>query len=755
MIIFSFINFIFFIFFFVKSNLIGIKMDNQNQEKDRVREKLIDLLKIMPKSIQELKEKGLDELIQEVEIYQYELEMQNEELKRANEKIQKLEQDYFLLFNNAPSGYAVIDTHFKILKINDTLANILDSKKSYIIGSDIRELVLPNCQDKFYFFINNLIDSKEKQSINIFIHSKTKKVFDVFIEGVCSISSETQEREIFLSIFDVGRFRQELTKISHYDEMYRFLERYPDPVVVHINGEIVYTNSSTYKIFDLRKEDLIGHNIFEYIHPNDHKKVMDNIEKRLQGLPFLDRYEINLVNKANKQFYVDIAITTIEHDGKQGDIIVLKDITKIKTQNIELQDYTSYNIIKSSIWSKKDYQSEHKLINTFILHLRQEYELSGVIYLKREGDYFCPNTYLGDFEFDIKNIQADIKLKQTFDHFIPELNEKGEIANYKLIDNNGNEINVNKTISLIPFYIDNILNGVFLLYNANNDKYHRNFKTIKMLIDEFSLILNEKRKKYSWDEQLTKLNKETQELNRIKSNFYMRVSNELRTPLFPIIGFTNYLLNEFNLPKEVAETLHLIMLSGQNVLRKLNNILDLVRLETDNFHIEKVKFDMLDFINQSTAQFFERAKQNKYEFNIELDPELNASFVGDFVRIGEILQNLLENAFQYVDTKKKTHTIELIIKKTDIKSAFDDENTLWVEFIITDNGIGLDEIKLNEIFEMSTIKSYSLYSAYEGKGLGLPLSISIANKLGGFINVKSEKGIGSEFKLVIPLIEKQ
>jgi len=67
----------------------------------------------------------------------------------------------------------------------------------------------------------------------------------------------------------------------------------------------------------------------------------------------------------------------------------------------------------------------------------------------------------------------------------------------------------------------------------------------------------------------------------------------------------------------------------------------------------------------------------------------------------------------------------------------------------------LDEIKLNEIFEMSTIKSYSLYSAYEGKGLGLPLSISIANKLGGFINVKSEKGIGSEFKLVIPLIEKQ
>lgn len=725
----------------------------ENQDQDIARQKLIELLKIKPKNIELLKKKGLEELIQELEIYQYEIELQNEELKRANEQLQKLEQNYYILFNNSPNGLVVLDKQFKVKQINDTLVNLLAVKKSNIINSDIREYILPNYQNDFYIFFNNLFNNR-KGSINLFVNSKIGRIYDVYIEGICKESLETKETEVLLSIFDVGRFRQEITKISQYEEMYRFLERFPDPVIVHINGEIVYTNSSTFKVFDLKKDDLIGHNIFEYIHPNDHKRVLENIERAKMGLPFLDEYEITLINKNKKLFNVNLTITTIEHDGNKGDIVVIKDITKLRQQNIQLQDLISYNIIKSVIWSKKDFQSEQKLINTFILHTKQEYELAGIVYLIKDGDCFYPNTFLGNFEFNVNTLKIDIKLKLNFDYYIPQIDEKGEIVDYRIFIGDEETTNITKKMSILPFYIDNILNGIFLFYDTESEKFNRNFNVIKNLIEEVAFIISEKRMKLTIDEQMNKLNRETQELNRIRNNFYMRVSNEIRAPILPILGFTNYLLNEFKLPKEVTETLQIIYLSSQNILKKLSNTIDLVRLETENFFVEKSKFDMLDFINQISQQYYERARQNKYNFNIELEPELNKSFVGDYVRIGEILQNLLDNAFQYIDTKKKTHEIDLVIRKTDIKSSLDDENTVWIEFLVNDNGIGMDETKINEILEMSTVKSYSLYTAYEGKGLGLALSVSIANKLGGFINVRSEKGVGSEFKLVLPLIEK-
>ncbi|MDE5419221.1 ATP-binding protein [Labilibaculum sp. DW002] len=233
-----------------------------------------------------------------------------------------------------------------------------------------------------------------------------------------------------------------------------------------------------------------------------------------------------------------------------------------------------------------------------------------------------------------------------------------------------------------------------------------------------------------------------EKLAKVKEDFLAIMSHEIRTPLNAIIGFTNQ-LNKTQLEEKQKGFVRVLKNSSKHLLGLVNEILDLSKIEAGKLHIENIPFrphtlifDVYDVLNVS-------AENRKFNFNWEYigDPKINLD--SDPFRIKQILLNLGSNAIKF------TNEGEVTIKASVIPS----DNYSIFEVKVIDTGIGIDESKLETIFEdFSQADSFSARK-YGGTGLGLAISRRLARLLGGDLFVESELEKGSCFTLRIPLLE--
>ncbi len=233
-----------------------------------------------------------------------------------------------------------------------------------------------------------------------------------------------------------------------------------------------------------------------------------------------------------------------------------------------------------------------------------------------------------------------------------------------------------------------------------------------------------------------------EKLAKVKEDFLAIMSHEIRTPLNAIIGFTNQ-LNKTPLEQKQKGFVRVLKNSSKHLLGLVNEILDLSKIEAGKLNIEKIPFhphtlvfDVYDVLNVS-------AENRDFNFNWEYvgDPKINLD--SDPFRIKQILLNLGSNAIKF--TNQGAVTIMASIIPSDAYSIF--------EVKVIDTGIGIDESKLETIFEdFSQADSFSARK-YGGTGLGLAISRRLARLLGGDLFVESELEKGSCFTLRIPLLE--
>ncbi|MCI4624469.1 MAG: ATP-binding protein [Candidatus Magnetoovum sp. WYHC-5] len=243
-------------------------------------------------------------------------------------------------------------------------------------------------------------------------------------------------------------------------------------------------------------------------------------------------------------------------------------------------------------------------------------------------------------------------------------------------------------------------------------------------------------------QRLKLANMELASANRLKSEFLANVSHELRTPLNSVIGFSNLLLKnrEGSLGTKSLNYLEKINRNGVHLLKIINDILDLSKIEAGRMEIDKGRFSVIPTVSNTVDML--RPQADNKNVSIELINKLDEDIEieSDEQKIQQILINLIGNAIKFVEPI--TGKIEVIIEKNDKQG---------LNFSVKDNGKGIPEDKQAAIFEAFTQVDSSSTKEYGGTGLGLTISKSIAERIGGKIDVVSKYGEGATFTLSFPL----
>ena len=244
-------------------------------------------------------------------------------------------------------------------------------------------------------------------------------------------------------------------------------------------------------------------------------------------------------------------------------------------------------------------------------------------------------------------------------------------------------------------------------------------------------------------------------VSKYKSEFLANMSHELRTPLNSILILSNLLADnpDNRLTEKQVEHAQIINRSGADLLKLINEILDLSKIESGmiKLDVEEVKIDSLDI----EAAFRELALSKKIELTVNKSLEFQTIHTDRF-RLEQVIKNFLSNAFKFTDEGGKVEINVYSVKERlnfnaeSLKSSDD-----IIAFSVKDNGVGIAPEKLDIIFEAFEQADASTTRKYGGTGLGLAISREIAALLGGEIRVESELGKGSTFTLYLPKRLKQ
>ena len=227
--------------------------------------------------------------------------------------------------------------------------------------------------------------------------------------------------------------------------------------------------------------------------------------------------------------------------------------------------------------------------------------------------------------------------------------------------------------------------------------------------------------------------------NLAKSEFLANMSHEIRTPMNAIIGFTELLNEQIEQPK-LKSFVKIIQSAGQNLLTLINDILDLSKIESGKFEIEKSACNPHELFTELGTFFMLKMREKNLEFIMDIDPVIPKSLMLDALRLRQVLFNLIGNAVKFTD-KGSIRVRARTANEDKIRSKLD----LLID--VEDTGIGISEEQKELVFQAFEQSSGQDAKKYGGTGLGLSISQRLVKLMGGEISLQSQQGKGSIFTI--------
>lgn len=414
-------------------------------------------------------------------------------------------------------------------------------------------------------------------------------------------------------------------------------------------------------------------------------------------------------NKLDEAITVFKKIANTNRDAESSKVEAIYQLSKIYYIQEDYQKALEYSKKALELVEKNAVGiSKKKILNNLIL-VSEKLE-----------DYKLSNSYLKEFltlnEIKNNSSQANTELlinKKEHDNQL-EIVEKLE----KEKNDQMKSIRFSRLISIMSIVLIAILSLLsFSLYKNNK-------------IRTFTYKLLQAKNK-----ELTEQKEKAEFASKARSEFLSTVSHELRTPLNAINGITYLLLQE----KPKASQLNYLKsleFSGNYLLSFINDILEINRLESNNVHLEKIKFNLVELVNNINQSFSGFISKNNINFKLDLDIKGNENLIGDPTKLSQILINLINNSIKFT----KNGDVSLRIKTVKEK-----DNKVTLKFVVEDNGIGIPEDKIENIFDSFSQGSVEINRTYGGTGLGLSIVKKIIEIMDSEIHLESKVNEGTTF----------
>ena len=233
------------------------------------------------------------------------------------------------------------------------------------------------------------------------------------------------------------------------------------------------------------------------------------------------------------------------------------------------------------------------------------------------------------------------------------------------------------------------------------------------------------------------------EANMAKTAFLSNMSHEIRTPMNAIIGLDTLALQDETLTDQTREYLEKLGDSARHLLSLINDILDMSRIESGRVTLHSEEFSLSAMLEQINTMVMSQCSEKGLSFECHILSQVDDYYIGDDMKLKEVLINILSNAVKFTDAPG---SVTLSVERT---ARFEDKSTL--RFAVRDTGIGMDEDYIPKIFDSFSQEDSTKKNKYGSTGLGMAITKNIVEMMNGEIEVKSKKGVGSTFTVVVTL----
>lgn len=253
---------------------------------------------------------------------------------------------------------------------------------------------------------------------------------------------------------------------------------------------------------------------------------------------------------------------------------------------------------------------------------------------------------------------------------------------------------------------------------------------------------DEKEKELSQKRQLAQALEAAQQASKAKSTFLNSMSHDIRTPMNAIIGFTSLAQAHITEQKQVQDYLTKISTSGTHLLNLINDILDMSRIESGTVKLEEKPVHLPDFLKDLCTMIQGLVNAKNQSLIINMQDVIHEDVITDKLRLNQVLINIVGNAVKFTPSGG-----EIIVGLIEKNCSLNDCATY--EFSVKDNGIGMSQEFIGHIFDTFSREHNSTVSGIQGTGLGMAITKNIVDMMGGDIQVESEEGKGSVFRVTI------